>query len=79
MLRILEKSFQNYLHRGTFDLDTLNDVLKQAKDLPKTCWKHNAKDDALLIPFDGIPYIWLGRRHYQCHQDKDKAKIQKAK
>jgi len=41
------------------------------------CWEHNAKDDNFPIAFDGIPYVWLGQRHYQCHQGTDKAIRQK--
>ena len=37
------------------------------------------KDYEFSIYFDGIPYIWLSRRHYQCHQGKDKSKAKKLK
>ena len=37
------------------------------------------KMTGFLIYFDGIPYIWLGRRHYQCYQRKDKSKAKKLK
>ena len=34
---------------------------------------------SFLIYFNGIPYIWLGRRQYQCYQGKDKSKAKKLK
>ena len=46
-------------------------------NLHSICWER--KEDEFLIPFDGIPYIWFGRRRYQCHQGKDKATSQKRK
>ena len=30
------------------------------------------KDDKLPLTFTGVPYIWLGRQDYHCHQGKDK-------
>ena len=39
----------------------------------------NAKDDGFPLSYDGIPYIWLGRCQYKCHQGADKAKQQKIK
>ena len=41
--------------------------------------EHNAKDDEFPVYFDGILYIWLVRRQYQCHQGKDKSKAKKLK
>ena len=57
---------------------SLQEILMSSENLPKISWEHNAKDDAFPLVFDGIPYVWLGRRQYQCHQGKDKAVKQKA-
>lgn len=35
-------------------------------------WQSTHKDDSLPIFFNGIPYVWLGTKKYQCHQGKDK-------
>ena len=55
-------------------LDSLHDIFNKSK-----AWEHNAKDDGFPIYFDGIPYIWLGRRHCKCHQGKDKSKAKRLK
>ena len=44
--------------------------LKAPRKIPPICWEHKKGD--LQIDFDGIPYIWLGKCDYQCHQGKHK-------
>lgn len=62
-----------------FFIVTLDEVLLNSDNFPKICWEYNRNDDQFPLHFDGIPYIWLGRRKYQCHQGKDKAVHQKEK
>jgi len=47
--------------------------------LPQISWEHCSANEGLPLEFDGVPYLWLGRREYQCHQGNDKAKSQKIK
>ena len=41
-------------------------------------WEMSAKDDKLPLKFSGVPYIWLGKQDYHCHQGRDKHKTGKA-
>lgn len=53
------------------------ETLSLSSKLPPICWEHNSEKEGLPMQFDGIPYIWLGRREYNYHQGEDKAKNQK--
>ena len=43
----------------------------------RICWTHDKGD--LKIPFDGVPYVWLGNCDFQCHQGADKNVAKKQK
>ena len=42
-----------------------------SKNIPNVCWE-SKKGNSLHIPFDGVPYLHLNTRQYNCHQGKDK-------
>ena len=41
------------------------------KDI-KLHWHQQQKKDSVPIPFNGVPFILLNKRHYSCHQGKNK-------
>ena len=45
--------------------------IAQPEKIPRICWKNHGKSDNFPTYFDGVPYIFLGNRDYQCHQGKD--------
>ena len=49
----------------------------QKEEFPKIMWEK--KGDLMSLNFDGIPYIFLGKRDYQCHQGSDRGKRVKEK
>ena len=42
-----------------------------SKYIPKVCWEFK-KGNSIHIPFDGVPYLHLNTRQYNCHQGNDK-------
>ena len=42
------------------------------KKKPPICWEKHGKNDKFPIYCDGVPYIFLGNRDYQCHQGRDR-------
>ena len=59
-------------------LGTLVDIAQREK-IPPICWENHGKNDNFPIYFDGVPYIFLGNRDYQCHQGKDRNITKKRK
>ena len=55
---------------SVFNLVTFDEIIKQP-GIPKLRWRYNSKDDLLPIPFNGSPYIMLGKQEYHCHRGKD--------
>ena len=51
--------------------DLVDHLLKESK-LPKVFWENERKGDMMYVPFDGVPFVLLSMREYQCHQGKDK-------
>ena len=47
--------------------------------MPPICWEKHGKNDKFPIHFDGLPYIFLGNRDYQCHQGRDRSTTKKQK
>ena len=47
----------------------LEDIV--SKNIPNVCWE-SKKGNSLHIPFNGVPYLHLNTRQYNCHQGKDK-------
>ena len=47
--------------------------------MPPICWENHGKNDNFPIHFDGVPYIFLGNRDYQCHQGRDRNITKKQK
>ena len=45
--------------------------IAQPEKIPRICWENHGKSDNFPTYFDGVPYIFLGNRDYQCHQGKD--------
>ena len=43
------------------------------------CWENHGKNDNFPIHFDGVPYIFLGNRDYQCHQGRHRNITKKQK
>ncbi|XP_057316143.1 uncharacterized protein LOC130657191 isoform X1 [Hydractinia symbiolongicarpus] len=55
-----------------FNKDQCLQEVLEASSSPQICWQLTHKEDSLPIHFNGIPYIWLGTKNYQCHQGKDR-------
>ena len=53
-------------------LENLVDYLLKESKLPQVCWENGRKGDLMHIPFDGVPFVLLSTREYQCHQGKDR-------
>ena len=51
-------------------MGTLVDIA-QRENTPPICWENHGKNDDFPIRFDGVLYIFLGNRDYQCHQGRD--------
>ena len=47
--------------------------------MPPICWENHGKNDNFPIHFDGVPYIFLSNRDYQCHQWRDRNITKKQK
>ena len=47
----------------------LEDIV--SKNIPNVCWE-SKKGNSLPIPFDGVLYLHLNTRQYNCHRGKDK-------
>ena len=60
-------------------LENLVDYLLKESKLPQVCWENGRKGDLMHIPFDGVPFVLLSTREYQCHQGKDKNVSKKMK
>ena len=60
-------------------LQNLVDYLLKEPKLPQVCWRNGRKGDLMYIPFDGVPFVLLSTREYQCHQGKDKIVSKKIK
>ena len=60
-----------------FLLGNLSQII--SNKLPSIAWERCGKDDNLPLPFDGVPYVFLGAKDYQCHQGKDKNLLMKKK
>ena len=60
-------------------LQNLVDYLLKEPKLPQVCWRNGRKGDLMHIPFDGVPFVLLSTREYQCHQGKDKIVSKKIK
>ena len=43
--------------------------------MPPICWENHRKNDNFPIRFDGVPYIFLGNRDYQCYQGRDRISL----
>ena len=62
----------------TFHFLSFLDVVNILKKNPVTVrWETNKVTDNLKIPFNGVPYILLAKRRYQCHQGEDMQKKSK--
>ena len=59
-------------------VDSLEDICLREK-IPAVSWERHGKNDKFTLHFDGVPYIFLGTREYQCHQGNDKNKCNKDK
>ncbi|XP_057290826.1 uncharacterized protein LOC130613509 [Hydractinia symbiolongicarpus] len=55
-----------------FNKDQCLQEVLEASSSPQICWQLTHKEDSLPIHFNGISYIWLGTKKYQCHQGKDR-------
>ena len=53
-------------------LENLVDYLLEGSKLPQVCWENGRKGELMHIPLDGVPFVLLSTREYQCHQGKDK-------
>ena len=51
-------------------LQNLLDYLLKESKLPQICSLNGRKRDLMHIPFDGVPFVLLSMREYQCHQGK---------
>ena len=60
-------------------LENLVDYLLKESKLPQVCWENGRKGNLMHIPFDGVPFVLLSTREYQCHQGKDKNVSKKMK
>ena len=59
---------------------SIEEVLKESSKLPTIRFEHHASNETFPIHFDGVPYIFLGKREYRCHQGHDiKGKLIKKK
>ena len=52
--------------------ENLVDYLLKESKLSQVCWGNGRKGDLMHKPFDGVPFILLSTRDFQCNQEKDK-------
>lgn len=59
----------NFFVVTTIDIRSKFRIHWQSRDLTST------EECAVQIPFEGIPFIYLGEKTYMCHHGRNKAKI----